>query len=189
MTVFSPYILNMLSRRAGIDVLSAAGASVLRNDIEATTKKYVALNTVKRLLGLIDYRFVPRLSTLDIFAEYLGFDSWNLLQDYADERISAFGAKNPFIELSAISENTLIELEWLPDRKISIKRISDGNFIVEKAENSKLNKGDILSLTQIAPGFPLIVKSVERDGLCLGAYSAAHERGIKSVTLKDTESN
>lgn len=186
MTVFSPYILNMLSQRAGVEVQSAAGASVLRNDIEASTKKYVALNTVKRLLGIIDYRFVPRLSTLDIFAEYLGFDSWNLLQAYADERISVFGAENPFIELANVSENTIIEIEWLPDRKISIRRISGGHFIVETAENSKLNKGDILCLTQIAPGFPLIVKSVERNSRNLGPYYAAHERGIKSVTLKET---
>lgn len=80
--------------KAGFDVTTAAGATMLANDIESKTGERLAANTIKRLVGVIPYNNKPRITTLNIIARYLGWPSWESLMN--DHRSSAFGGRNPF---------------------------------------------------------------------------------------------
>lgn len=177
-------VIDLLSKRAGKDVATSYGADYLRNDIEAATGESLSLNTVKRLVGLLPYDSKPRLITLNIISRYLDFSSWQLLQEYITGKISDFNVEEFFIDLTNQPLNCIIKIKWQPDRYLVIKHLGNGKYIVAQSINSKLLVDDILYLSQIAKGFPFIVKNVERKGLSLGNYMAAKKTGIDSIEIE-----
>ena len=183
MNVIDKNIIKLLSEKTGKDVTTPMGASMLWNAIESETGQHLGLSTVKRILGIIPYDYNPRPDTLEIIANFLGFESWQLLQDFINDKISNFGEDDPFIDLGKLPENALIDVEWEPDRKILLRHICGNEFLVENSENSKLQKGDILTLSSLAKGFPFMAKAVVRNHENLGSYTAAKELGIKDLRL------
>lgn len=176
-------VIDLLSEKTGKDVTTPYGADYLRNDIEAVTRESLSLNTVKRLVGLLPYESNPRLFTYNIIAEYLGFSSWQLLQEYLTGKISDFNVEEFFVDLVNQPLNKIIGISWQPDRYISIKHLGNGKYVVMESLNSKLQSEDILYLSQIAVGFPFIVKRVERNGSVLGNYIAAKKTGIDLIEM------
>ena len=175
--------IKLLNQKTGCDVTTAYGATVLRNDIESLTGENLSANTIKRLVGNLPYNSSPRDTTLEILAKYLGYDSWQLLNDYLNQKISEFNFDNVFYELEKLPANQRIEIEWEPNRKILIRHTSGYEYEVIKSENSKLLEGDILTLSQIAVGFPFIVRKVIREGKDLGSYTASTELGLKKIMI------
>lgn len=177
-------VIDLLSEKAGCDVTTANGAEYLRNDIESVTGESLSRNTVKRLVGNLPYESTPRVVTLNIISNYLGFSSWQLLQEYLSDRISDFNNEDSFIDMTIQPVGRVIRLRWQPDRYISIEHLGNGKYVVTESINSKLRSEDILYLSQIAEGFPFMVKMVERDGKNLGNYIAAKKTGIDSVEME-----
>ena len=180
---FDNVIIKMLNIRTGCDVTTPAGATFLRNDIESVTGENLALNTVKRLTGVLPCDSTPRTTTLDIVARFLGYNSWNVLMSAIESTVSNFNIPEGFIDLPALKVGQLVQIEWEPDRKIIISHEGNGNYKVTAACNSKLLEGDILQLSHIARGFPFLVREVIRDGKSLGPYTAASETGLHSAKL------
>ena len=183
MNIIDKNIIKLLSQKTGKDVTTPMGASMLRNAIEAETGQHLGLSTVKRLLGVIPYNYTPRVDTLEIISKFLGFESWQLLQDFINDKISHFGEDDLFIDLVLLPANALIDVVWEPNRKILLRHIGGNEFIVENAENSKLQSGDILTLSSLAKGFPFMAKAVIRNQENLGPYTAAKELGIKNLVV------
>lgn len=177
-------VIDMLSEKTGKDVQTPYGADYLRNDIEAITGEALSLNTVKRLVGLLPYESSPRTITLNIISRYLGFSSWQLLQEYVAGKISDFNVEDLFVDLTKQPLNSLIKLRWQPDRYISICHLGNGKYRVVESVNSKLQPDDVLHLSQVASGFPFMVKTVERNGRNLGNYIAAKKTGIDSIEIE-----
>ena len=175
--------LQKLSEKAGEDVTTPAGASILCLDIESKTGVALSLNTVKRLVGVLPSTVCPRLTTLNLLANYLGYPSWDILEEDTAMEGSGFGRKDIFIEMSDLEENTVVEVCWKPDRRILIRHDGNGQYSVIKSENSKLLKGDILSLSQLAPGFPFVADNVVREEKHLGGYRAADGVGITRLNI------
>ncbi|MDE7350099.1 MAG: hypothetical protein K2N25_03450 [Muribaculaceae bacterium] len=178
-------LLEKLSEKAGEDVTTPAGASVLCLDIETKTGVLLGLNTVKRLVGVLPSDGTPRLTTLNVIANYLGYPTWDLLAEDTDMRGSGFGRKDIFIEMSDLEEDVEVEVFWRPGRRILIRHDGNGQYTVLKSENSKLLKGDILSLSQLAIGFPFIADKVFRNEKPLGSYRAADGAGINRLIITE----
>lgn len=176
-------VIDLLSEKAARDVTTPDGAEYLRNDIEAVTGEALSRNTVKRLVGILPYESSPRAVTLNIVSRYLGFSSWQLLQEYLAGKISDFDINEGFIDLTNQPSGQIIRIRWQPDRALTIKHLGSGKYIVTKSINSKLRSEDILHLSQIAVGFPFMVKMVERDGGNIGNYIAAKKTGIDSIEI------
>ncbi|MBD5280233.1 MAG: hypothetical protein HDS35_06790 [Bacteroides sp.] len=71
--ILDSLILAKLSEKIGQDVTTPAGASVLQLDIESVTGESLSLNTVRRLVGVIQSeKLTPRRTTLNIIANYIG---------------------------------------------------------------------------------------------------------------------
>ncbi len=180
---FNKVIIKYLSDQCGVDVSTASGATALANDIEGKTGERLAANTLKRLVGVLPYDFSPRGSTLDIIAAYLGYSSWELFISAINDRVSAFNAENPFIDVSALVPGTRITFGWEPDREISLRCMGGGRCEVIEVANSKLSAGDILVLSQLAEGYPLVAKKVIRNGRNNGSYVAAKITGISNINI------
>ena len=174
-------IISLLSEKAGKDISTKAGAEFLRNDIEARTGEALSLNTIKRLVGILHYDSSPREITLNILAKYLGYSNWNQLLNAIQYKISDFNTPTNFIDLKLQPIGKEILIKWEPGRVIKIRHAGEGVYQVKESVNSKLLKGDVLTLSQIAVGFPFMVKEVVRGGQLLGSYTAACTEGVSSV--------
>lgn len=180
---FNSVIVKCLSERCGCDVTTAAGATVLANDIEKVTGERLVPNTLKRLVGVLQYDYNPRGATLEIIAKYLGFSSWQLFIESINNRISDFEEENPFIEVSGLPQGTEIRFSWEPDREIRLCHLGEGLCEVVEVANSKLAVGDVLQLSQLADGYPLVAKDVVRGDNNLGGYVAAKITGISNIKI------
>ena len=183
--VFSTVIIRYLNMKAGCDVTTAAGATILAHDIEAKTGERLAANTIKRLVGIIPYNNTPRTTTLNIIGRYLGFRSWDGFCKAIKEGTSIFGDYYPFVEICRLSPDALINFKWEPDREITLRHISACSCEVVNVVNSKLKIGDNLLMAQLADGFPLYIRNVVRDGESLGSYCAATENGIYDLKVAE----
>ncbi len=175
--------LERLSEKINQDVTTPGGASVLALDILDKTGALLGLNTIKRLVGVLPSDSTPRSTTLNIIANYLGYASWDSLQEDTEMRGSGFGESNIFIEMSDLEEDTMVEIWWKPDRRLLIRHDGNGQYEVVESEKGKLLPGDLLSLSQLAIGFPFIADKVFRQEKPLGSYRAADGSGITRFNI------
>lgn len=172
----------LLSKQANCDVTTPHGANILRNDIEARTGENLSINTIKRIVGVIKSDSSPRLSTRDILARYLGFENWKHLQSKVQRPpSSAFYKRKPYIDVLEEPVGNLLHIFWEAKHGVKIKNLGEGRFVVVASLNSKLQEGDILYLTYLAPNYPMVVSEVIRGEENLGCYIAGIERGLTSI--------
>lgn len=176
-------VIGLIKQKTGYPVDTPAGAERLMADIEKETGERISINTIKRLTGVIDYEGRPRTYTLDIVARFIGFESWKKLHAYTSLGTSEFKYSGVIIEVKRTPVGTIFELTWAPDRTVRLQHLGDSYCRVIESINSKLAVDDILSIWQIAPGFPLLADSVTRDGINLGHYTAATDTGLTSMKI------
>ena len=63
----------------GLDISRSADYDILSQAIRDRSKENLGVNTLKRLFGFKTDKLVPRLSTIDIIAQYLGYEDYEAL--------------------------------------------------------------------------------------------------------------
>ena len=175
---FSPYIIELLKHKSGCDIRLSADCEWLVCDIESVTGEHIGVNTMKRLLGFIDDERTPRVTTLDVVARYLGYDSWDALRLVdANYSNSAFDKRDECL-VSQLSVGQKLCITYPPDRNLTIEYHGNNKFLVTESHNSKLLAGDELTLTHIVRGYPLLISEVVRNGEKLGSFIAGKSQGI-----------
>ena len=176
----SPYIKDLLAKQCGCGLNTSSDCTVLALDIETRTREHMGANTIKRLLGFIDDERQPRVTTLNIIAQYLGYKDWDTLKLVDDETgNSIFGETENEINISQLEPDAEIEITYQPNRRLVIKFQGDNTFLVTESENSKLHVGDIIDVDHIVREYPLLVSEVVRDGESLGSFTAGKAQGIE----------
>ena len=175
---FSPYIIELLREKSGNEIRLSRDCELLALDIESVTGEHVGVNTMKRLLGFIADERVPRTSTLDVIARYLGYSNWDALRlmDESNSN-SAFDDRDEYLACY-LEKGQQVMISYPPNRTLTIENVGDNHFRVIDSKNSKLQKGDLLTLTHIVRHYPLLVSEVTRDGQNLGAFTAGKAQGI-----------
>ena len=182
--IFSPFIQKQLKHKSGVDFQDPSDAAQLALDIETVTGEHVGVNTMKRLLGMIDDEREPRVSTLNIVARYLGYADWAELRLFDNGSNSDFGDDDEGVLVaSSLSEGSRLSISYAPDRVVSLCHLRDDHFVVEHSANSKLKEGDEIVVTHFVKGYPLLVGEVVRNGRSLGRFVAGRERGINFQRL------
>ena len=174
----SPYITELLREKSGNEIRLSRDCELLALDVESVTGEHIGVNTMKRLLGFIADERVPRTSTLDIIARYLGYAHWDDLQ-LKDENCSnsAFDDRDEYLACY-LDIGQKVKVSYPPNRTLMIENRGDNHFIVLESKNSKLLEDDLLTLTHIVRGYPLLVAEVIREGKSLGAFTAGKAQGI-----------
>lgn len=178
-----PKLIEMLARKAGLDVTTPRGAEFLCHDIETVTGERIGVNTVKRIVGIFNYQGSHREMILDIIARYLDFPSWKLLEAILNDKTSGFSKKNRILDPESLRSGQEIAIYWEPGRKVTLRHGEGRDFTVVESINSKLKAGDELSLSQLAPGFPFYASNVKRGEESMGHYTAATVAGISRIEL------
>ena len=176
-------ILKRIREKAGVDMTKSVDFDILAQAIKDKTNESLGVNTLKRLFGYKTDKVVPRLSTMDVIAQYLGCaDYESLIKELGEDADISLFTPIDTIEVKDLEKGTQVRIAYDPNRVFFLTYLGDLKFIVNEVEGSKnILKGDILTITQLAVGHRLVVAHVDREGEDLGTYEAAKYKGLKSV--------
>ena len=180
---FTPYIIELLSKKCGKDIRIPADCEVLALDIESKTKVHIGATTLKRLTGFASDEREPHTTTLDAIARYLGYNNWKELDEIAAKSNSALGCHENEIRSTNLKEGYRVEIAYLPDRKIIFTYLGENRYIVSDSINSKLQKGDRMQIFNFVLNHPFFAQDVQRGNTNLGEYTGAIISGITSIKV------
>lgn len=147
---------------------------------------HISPSTLKRLWGYVKYRYVPRESTLDILANYVGFSSYNVFceKNGAIMESASLFISNKQLDSLCMECGTVIAVCWDPDRYVEFEKITDLCYRVAVSKNSKLKAGDNCCISSFIDGHSLLVTNIIRDDVKLKAYIAGKHKGIRIIEVR-----
>ena len=124
----------------------------LRERIYARLHILVSRTTLMRFWGYVDEGVTPREGTLDILAQFLGYQGWE--KYLGNAMLPKEQQSSPVLSRRLSVAKTLIRgerlrLTWQPDRVCDIEYLGDLRFRVIASENSRLKEGDTFECSLI----------------------------------------
>lgn len=176
-----PVIKEMLSERLGHQVRYPSDCERLSFDIFNTTHQHIGVTTLKRLLGFVGGSARPRMSTLDIIALYLGYQSYpellsSLDPDSASGRPDAIGtlistALRPGATVELVAENSAVRLEYM----------GESRFVVRESALSGLEPEECIVCDSFRVGYPLYIRYAIKKNMRQGSRTLAAYNGIEGI--------
>lgn len=173
-----------IEKQLGREIKYSSDCELLAQAIEDSVGERLGSTTLKRMLGFTSEKVVPRGSTLDVLARYLGYADFKDMErrNGPATDISEFTTL-PAIDIENLLAGQRVRFTYSPDRELTLRYQGNFRFTVEKSVNSKLREGDSMRITLLAEGFELLAADVERDGENLGKYHSAREGGLSNLEL------
>jgi hypothetical protein len=143
-------------------------------------KSQVSASTLKRLYGYVGDVHTPRMSTLDILAQYIGhidfldFCQWLRRENPCSSQF--FSASE--LSISSLSLYDEVEIGWLPNRYVRLLYRGDASFEVVEVRESQLQVGDILEVSSFILGEPLYFPYILRSGERTSSFVVGKNGGL-----------
>lgn len=187
-------VIDKLAEKAGYAVDTPRGCENLHLDIQTALNlkdgECLSVNTLKRVTGVLAYNGNPSRSTLDILARYIGYKNWPVMyDDITGYRGSGFNKPVTCYDMEELPVNTKVGIFWSPDRRLLLRHLGKGEYMVEDARNGQLRVGDHIWLSQLVLRFPFFAKKVVRDNNNLGTYVSAQEWGIEQIRMRQPKNS
>lgn len=119
------------------------------------TRETMSPTTLKRLWGYIDGADKTRNSTLEILSRFLGFANWDEFLESISHENNSDEVLSPHIKAIELNVGDRVRVSWMPNRSCTFRYLGNEQFIVEKAENSKLKEGNTFYCNLLILGEPL----------------------------------
>lgn len=177
-------VLKLIREKFNCEIQYSQQCEALALAIKESTGHSLSTTTLKRMLGFVNGPARPRQSSLDIIAQYVGYDNYSLLaKDVGeDTEISDFRAVDN-ITSDDLTIGEQIQLTYAPNRTLILSYMGNNKYLVNKSNGGKLLQGDKLLIAGFYMGFELLIVDVERNGKHLGSYIAAKQGGLTSVEI------
>ena len=153
----------------------------LRDRIYARLHVLVSRTTLMRLWGYVDEDVQPRVSTLTILAQFLGYRDW---EEYCQNaQLPKDQQSSPVMNrrLSVASDlvrGERIRLAWQPDRVCVVEYLGELSFRVASSENTRLRPGDTFQCSLIIEGEPLYIDHLIQENRPAIAYVCGKKSGV-----------
>ncbi len=176
-------IISKILAKYGKDEVYSADCASLAGKIG------IGETTVKRMLGLVgenspEKHRTPHVSTMDILAKWLGYDNYkSLLMEIGEQDYSSEFTSMNNIDVKDLAEGTQVQIKYEPGRVIVMTYLGNSIFMINESINSKLQKGDRVTVSFLVLGLELIVKEVVRGERNLGGYRGAKDGGLTSIEI------
>lgn len=177
------HIIELLKEKSGNQLRQPSDCENLSLDIESKTRVRIGATTLKRLLGFAHDERTPHASTLDAIAHYLGYAHWEELLLIEDKGNSGFGTSDEEIRSADLQVGAILEITYLPDRRVVMQYLGNQRYRIVESEKSKLQKGDELEIQNFVLHHPLLVLNVWRGGESMGQFTAGRVSGLTSVKV------
>lgn len=148
--------------------------------------KIVSSSTLKRIYGYVSDEHKPRIATLDILAQYAGFDTY---KDFVFQLKSSTKYNSSFFMADQLTSAELnVDMEiiigWSPNRMLTLRYMGNSVFEVVASENSKLMPGDRFMTGCFIKGQPLLLPYIERNGERTMPFVAGRNGGLTVLKIK-----
>lgn len=144
------YLLRLVEKHYGRHLSTTTDFESLSVLIERETGELLSASTLKRLYGYVSMKPVPRKSTLDILARFIGKKSYDQfreeLKDSTAFTSTFFSRKTVYA--SELKDGDIVRIGWDPDRLVKLKYLGNNEFEVLESLNSQLVAGG-----QVRAGF------------------------------------
>lgn len=153
----------------------------LRERLYARLHILVSRTTLMRLWGYVDEGVTPRKGTLDILAQFLGYQDWG---GYCQNSLLPKEQQSSPImsrQLSVAKELNVgehLRLTWQPDRVCDIEYLGDLLFRVIASENTRLKPGNTFECSIIIEGEPLYLDHLKQGTQQAISYVCGKKSGV-----------
>lgn len=153
----------------------------LRERLYARLHILVSRTTLMRLWGYVDEGVTPRKGTLDILAQFLGYQDWG---GYCQNSLLPKEQQSSPImsrQLSVAKELNVgehLRLTWQPDRVCDIEYLGNLQFRVTASENTRLKPGNTFECSIIIEGEPLYLDHLRQGAMPAIAYVCGKKTGV-----------
>ena len=173
---------HMVEQVLGVEVKTPRDFELLQEHIRQKTRQRLSLSTLKRFWGYVDkdntdYRV--RVTTLDILAQYAGYQSWVAFCQAdlaASDESGTTTSRHLYVK--ELAQGSHIVLKWKPDRVVTLRYEGEDLLTVVESINSKLRPGDTCHCTNIVEGMPLTLFSLVRESALIGNYVCGKTHGV-----------
>lgn len=174
------YLMSLVEQKFRKCVKTSTDFNALASEIECETGESVSASTLKRMWGYVNMNPVPRQSTLDILAKYIGKDNF---KSFCEDLKNSQAFNSMFFSADFICSRNLkpeecVEIGWDPDRNVRLKYLGGSQFEVLSSLNSKLAPGDRFLAANFIKGHPLYLSQILRDGEHTPSYIAGSHGGL-----------
>ncbi len=176
-------IIKLIKARYGKQQIYSSDCAPLANEIGLSE------TTMKRMLGLVgpeskERHRIPRSSTMEILAKWLGYSSQQaLISDIGEQKISSEFTTFDIIDVSRLPEGSRVQLTYEPSRVVIMTYLGNCEFRIDNTKKSKLKEGDHLKVRHLIKGQELIAWDVIRDGANLGPFRGGKDGGLTSLKI------
>lgn len=186
----SPQVVALLSeveKTYGRPVKTPADFILLADRIETKTREHISDSTIKRLWKhALAYETVSD-RTLNVIAQYTGYDHFQDFLDYLAKQgrmESELITGKECIKASDLKKGDIVRIAWQPDRECCLRYLGDRQFIVESAQNSKISPQDTFFCSTFIKGRPLYVDDLNHNGEIYERYNIGTEHGLSRVLIE-----
>ena len=142
------------------------------------TRQTMSPTTLKRLWGYIEGADETRNSTLEILSQFLGFSNWDEFLAEIHKDKGSDPVTSPHIKSETLQVGDRVFVSWKPDRRCTFRYLGNMKFIVEKAENSKLKKGNTFFASLFILGEPLYLSDLVQGNDAPVAFVVGNKDGL-----------
>ena len=177
------YLLEQVEKRYGRGIHTTKDFESLSVIIERDTNELISSSTLKRMWGYVTLKPIPRISTLDILSRFIGhrdFRQFCETVQHSPAFCSGFLTETSF-DTRRIPAGKKLAVGWKPDRLVTLEAMGEGRFRVTESLHSHLKPGDEFNLGILAPGYPMFIGSILRDGEHTPPYLAGRDGGITTL--------
>lgn len=185
-------IRRMVEETLGRKIETPKDFELLAQQIFIRTNVLLSVSTLKRFWGYVakqdETRGEMRKSTLNTFANYVGYTDWDafcqegIAAAEADASSLFYGQK--YLDVNSLYPGDTLLIIWKPNRKVTVRYSGNYVFVVIANENSKLSVGDTFKCHLFVEHQPLVVVDLLHDGLPPCGYICGKKGGIMFQKLE-----
>ncbi|MGP8214829.1 MAG: hypothetical protein ACLQQ4_04635 [Bacteroidia bacterium] len=186
--MLSPIIKKKIIGRYKQEVKYPKQCEALASAMNAVCGNKISSSTLKRLWGFSKAsEGEPRIWTLDVIAEYVGYKSWEELQnDITGNKVN----KNKRIE--SVDSALLKPGKRFTVRfgKVALMKVEyrDKNwFAVMEAHKVSIKTGDEILVEKIQLELPILIKKMKRSGTITNSLIIGGVTGVTEITDNEAE--
>ena len=176
------HLREMVEKSVSRKIKTPADFQFLTGVIQERCKETLGVTTLKRIWGYVEGYDTTRYSTLSVLARCVGFRDWD---DFLANHDRAGESSNPVLGRALhpeeIPEEGLVRITWSPDRRVLLRHLGEGNFMVMESENSKLKPGDSFSYSCFVIGEPLYLDNFVRGDNPPTLFVVGNKGGLTEV--------
>lgn len=145
-------------------------------------KETLGVTTLKRIWGYVDGYDTTRYSTLSVLARCVGYRDWDdFLANHNRPGESSNMVLGRVLRPDEIQPEGLVHIAWSPDRRVLLRHLGEGSFMVVVSENSKLRPGDTFSCSCFILGEPLYLDNFVHGNNAPTLFVVGNKGGLTEV--------